>query len=130
MQVDAVHVEPLDFLQVAHFRLGWHLTYKLLVEFGYLVLEGDRLSGDEPELGNVARGVTPWVVVSKLRLNSVGAKLCGQVLGYRQPALQDVLFHLQEELVPSDFLHQLARVSCVELYTKVQCNPVVAGVVS
>lgn len=53
-------------------------------------------------------------------LYNIGAQLRGQVERDRQSALQHILLELEEELIASDFLDELARIDRVELHREVQ----------
>ena len=54
VQVDPVHVQPLDLLQVSVLGVGRDQPHQLLVDVLYGLLQLNALVGDEPELRDVA----------------------------------------------------------------------------
>lgn len=60
------------------------------------------------------------IIVTKLGLYGKSKKLSSQIKTDGQPAMVDVLLHLQKVLVPRDLLQQLARVRRVELDAEVE----------
>ena len=66
MEVDPVHVEPLDLLEVGDLCLCGDDALELGVPGLDLVLHLLGLGGDEAELGDVAGGVAGGVVVAEL----------------------------------------------------------------
>ncbi|KAH1000367.1 hypothetical protein HUJ04_000280 [Dendroctonus ponderosae] len=126
MQIDPVHFQPFDLVQVAELGLRRHLANERLVQLGDAQLQLGALIGQEPELGHVTIAVSARIEVAQLRLEHERAELGGQVEGDQQPPLQDVLLDLQEELVARDLLEQLARIGRVEFHAKVHGAEIVA----
>ena len=67
VEVDSVHVQPLDLLQVSVLGLGGDQTDQAGVCLLYPLLQLLRLVCEEPELGHVARAVPGHVIVAQLR---------------------------------------------------------------
>lgn len=66
MQIHAVHLVPFDLVQVVEFSGGRGHALQLLVQFGHATLQVAALIWQKTELGDVALGVTPLIVVAQL----------------------------------------------------------------
>lgn len=65
MQIDAIHVMPFDFVQVAELGAGGRHALELLMQLRDACLELAALIGQQAKLGDVALGVPALIIVSQ-----------------------------------------------------------------
>lgn len=121
MQINSVHGQLLGVLQVVQLCHGRGLALVRLMQVHDLLLQLGRLIRRELELLQVVAVLHLLrIVVSQLRLHQVRAQQCVCDERARQTTLQNVVAHLQAEMVPRNVLLQLRRFRWVELDCELQ----------
>lgn len=121
MQVHPVHGQLLGILQVMQLSLRGRLALVGLVQIHDLVLQLWRLVGGNLEVLQVGtRGHILGIVVAHLGLHQIGAQQGVGDKGAGQTPLEDIIAHLQAQVVARDVLLQLRRLRRIELDGKVQ----------
>lgn len=54
MQIDAIHIQPFNFVQIVEFSSCWRHPSKLLMIFGHSALQISRLISNQTEFGYIS----------------------------------------------------------------------------
>lgn len=121
VQVHAVHGQLLGVLQVVQLGHRGRLSLVRLVQVHHLLLQLGRLIGRKLKLPQVVAVLHLLrIIVAQFGLHEVRAEqgVCDKGAG--QPPLQDVVAHLQTQVVARDILLQLRRFRWIEFDGKLQ----------
>lgn len=54
MQIDAIHIQPFNFVQIVELSSGWRHPSQLLMAFGHSALQISGLISNQTELGYIS----------------------------------------------------------------------------